>query len=317
MRQQWLSHVLFFVLLFNGLLYKHTIWFNAAMQEEFSRQSNSYQTFAELVSSATIDVTRVALLIATIEYPHLDTEQYLSELDLLAQRVLTTLGGNSTPENIDPLTRIDAINKVLFEDENFHGNVDDYYNPDNSFLNRVLDTHIGIPISLSLVYIEVSKRIGLQIEGVGLPFHFVVRCVLPTEILYIDPFERGLLLSEQDCRERIRLMSHDKITRLPRHMFEPIKPRQMLVRMLGNLKNIYLHKEDYKKSLVISEYLLLVIPDNAREIRDRGMIHLQLKHYAKAVRDLKMYLKLEPQASDKHEIQEHIQSVQQIIAMMN
>jgi regulator of sirC expression with transglutaminase-like and TPR domain len=287
------------------------------MQEDFSFQQNSYQAFAKLVSSVPIDVTRAALLIATLEYPSFDAEYYLSKLNLLAQQVLTTLGNTSSSENTDSLTKIDAINKVLFEDEHFHGNEEDYYNPDNSFLNKVLDTHVGIPISLSLVYMEVSKRVGLQVEGVGLPFHFVVRCVLPTEILYIDPFEHGLLLSEQDCRERIRLMSHGKIARLPRHMFEPIQPRQMLVRMLGNLKNIYLHREDYKKSLLVSEYLLLLIPDNAREIRDRGMMHLQLKHYAKALRDLKTYLKLEPQASDKHEMQEHIQSVQQIIAMMN
>lgn len=291
------------------------------MQEEFSKQSNSYQAFAELISGedATIDVTKVALLIATIEYPHFSAEQYLNKLDLLAQRVFIALGVSSTlmPENIAPLTIIDAINKVLFEDENFHGNEDDYYNPDNSFLNKVLDNHVGIPISLSLLYIAVGKRVGLQIEGVGLPFHFVVRCVLPTEILYIDPFERGLLLSEHDCRERIRHMSRGRMTRLPQHMFEPVKPKQMLIRMLGNLKNIYLHKEDYTKSLLVSEYLLLIIPDNAREIRDRGIIHLQLKHYARALHDFKMYLKLEPHASDKHEIQGHIKSVQQIIAMMN
>ncbi len=301
----------------NDLLYKRIIWFNAPMQEDFSFQLNSYQSFARIVNSAPIDVTKAALFIAMLEYPSFDADQYLSKLNLLAQQVLTTLGSNSSSENIDPLTKIDAINKVLFEDEHFHGNEEDYYNPDNSFLNRVLDTHVGIPISLSLVYIEVAKRVGLQVEGVGLPFHFVVRCVLPTEILYIDPFERGLLLSEQDCRERIRLMSHGKITRLPRHMFEPIQPRQMLVRMLGNLKNIYLHREDYKKTLAISEYLLLLIPDNAREIRDRGMIHLQLKHYAKALRDLKMYLKLEPQASDRQEIQNHVASIQQVMAMMN
>jgi len=293
------------------------------MTEEFSKQHRSYQAFEELVAEedASIDIAKAALLIATLEYPYLDAEHYLATLDALADRVRTILNVSPTDtqlsETIAPLTVIDAINKVLFEEEGFRGNEHDYYNPDNSFLNKVLEQRVGIPISLSLLYMEIGKRVGLLIEGIGLPFHFVVRYTLPTEILYIDPFEGGLLLSEQDCRERIRRFSHGKMARLPRHLFEPVRPKQMLVRMLGNLKNIYLHKEDYAKSLYISEYILLLIPDAAREIRDRGIIHLQLKHYAKALRDLKAYLKLEPQAYDRHEMQSHIKTIQQTIAMMN
>ncbi len=291
------------------------------MTEEFSNSDNRYRIFEELITGedATINIARAALLIATIEYSNFDIEHYLAKLDELARRVRIMLGliPMAMPENIAPLAIIDAINKVLFEEEQFHGNEGDYYNPDNSFFNKVLDTHIGIPISLSLLYIEIGKRVGLNVEGIGLPFHFVVRCVLPTEILYIDPFERGLLLNEQDCRERIRRMSHGRMAHLPHHLFEPVKPRQLLVRMLGNLKNIYLHKEDYTKALLVSEYLLLLIPDTAREVRDRGIIHLQLKHYARALHDLKTYLKLEPQASDRHEIQNHIKATQQIISMMN
>jgi len=293
------------------------------MGEEFSKQHYNYRAFEELVAGedTTIDVAKAALLIATIEYPHLDAERSLATLDALAHRVRVMLNmpqdETQLPETITPLTAIDAINKVLFEEEGFRGNESDYYNPDNSFLSKVLENRVGIPISLSLLYMEIGKRVGLLIEGIGLPFHFVVRCTLPTEILYIDPFEGGLLLSEQDCRERIRRFSHGKMTRLPRHFFEPVRPKQMLVRMLGNLKGIYLHKEDYTKALLVSDYILLLIPDAAREVRDRGIIHLQLKHYAKALHDLKAYLKLEPKAEDKHEIQEHIRTIQQTIAMMN
>jgi regulator of sirC expression with transglutaminase-like and TPR domain len=293
------------------------------MTEEFSKQQSNYRAFEELIAGedATIDVAKVALLIATIEYPSLDTEHALATLDAFAYRVRAILNVSQTdtelPETIAPLTVIDAMNKVLFEEEGFRGNESDYYNPDNSFLNKVLEQHVGIPISLSLLYMEVGKRVGLLIEGIGLPFHFVVRCTLPTEILYIDPFEGGLLLSEQDCRERIRRFSQGKMSRLPRHFFEPVKPKQMLVRMLGNLKSIYLHKEDYTKALLVSHYILLLIPDAAREIRDRGIIHLQLKHYAKALHDLKAYVKLEPQASDRQEMQNHIKTIQQTIAMMN
>ena len=293
------------------------------MTEEFSRQQDKYRAFKELVSGedTSIDIAKAALLIATVEYPHLDTQRFLATLDALAYRVRVILklpkAHVQLPETISPLSVIDAINKVLFEEEGFKGNESDYYNPDNSFLNKVLENHVGIPISLSLLYMEIGKRVGLLIEGVGLPFHFVVRCTLPTEILYIDPFEGGLLLSEQDCRERIRRISRGKMNRLPRHFFEPVKPKQLLVRILGNLKGIYLNKEDYTKTLLVSEYILLLIPDAAREIRDRGIIHLQLKHYAKALHDLKAYLKLEPQADDRHEMQGHIKTIQQTIAMMN
>ncbi len=293
------------------------------MTEEFSKQQYNYRAFGELIAGedAAIDVAKAALLIATIEYPSLNAEHSLAILDALAYRVRVILNLSETdiylPETIAPLTVIDAINKVLFEQEGFRGNESDYYNPDNSFLNKVLEQRVGIPISLSLLYMEIGKRVGLLIEGIGLPFHFVVRCTLPTEILYIDPFEGGLLLSEQDCRERIRRFSHGKMTRLARHLFEPVKPKQLLVRMLGNLKNIYLHQEDYTKALLVANYILLLIPDAVREVRDRGIIHLQLKHYAKALHDLKTYLKLEPQASDRHEMQNHIKTIQQTIAMMN
>ena len=292
------------------------------MTEEFSKHHYNYRAFEELIAEedATTDVARAALLIATIEHPALDIEHYIAKLDQLADRVRTLLSLSllsPLPENMAPLTILDAMNKILFEEDGFRGNERDYYNPDNSFLNKVLEKRVGIPISLSLLYMEVGKRVGLSLEGIGLPFHFVVRCVLPTEILYVDPFEGGLLLSEQDCRERIRRMSHGKMTRLPHHLFEPVTPRQFLVRMLGNLKNIYLHKEDYTKSLLVADHILLLMPDAARELRDRGTIHLQLKHYAQALYDLKAYLKLEPQASDRHEIQNHIKTIQQTIAMMN
>ncbi len=292
------------------------------MTDEFSKYHSAHHAFEELIAGAeeTLDTTRAALLIAAIEYPSLDINQYLAQLDTLAYRVRALLG--SSPQNmlqadIASITTIDAINKILFEEEDFRGNTSNYYNPDNSFLNKVLDEHVGIPISLSLLYMEIAKRVGLVIEGVGLPFHFVVRCTLPTEILYIDPFERGLLLSEQDCRERIRRLSHGKITRLPQHFFEPMKPKQLLVRILSNLKNTYLEQEDYKKALITTNYILLLIPDAARERRDRGTIHLQLKQYAHALHDLKAYLKLEPQSADRHEIQGHIKTIQQIISMLN
>ncbi len=295
------------------------------MTEEFPKettQQRTYRAFETLVAGedTAIDIAKAALLIATIEYPDLDATHYLAQLDALAHRVRGVLGLQTSNthilEEIAPLSVIDAMNRVLFEEEHFRGNESDYYNQANSFLNKVLEDHIGIPISLSLLYMEVGKRIGLHIDGIGLPFHFVVRYSLPTEILYIDPFERGLLLTEQDCRDRIRIMSGGK-TRLPRHIFEPVSNRQLLVRLLGNLKHIYLRNEDYNNALTICDYILLLIPDSARELRDRGTIHLQLKHYARALHDMKAYLELEPRAEDRYEIQNHIRLTQQIMAMMN
>lgn len=293
------------------------------MSENFSFQQHIYQAFETLIAGedAAIDLARAALLIAGVEYPDLDAAHYLAQLDALAERVRALLGlpGQHTSSSAlpgEPLAAIEAMNQVLIEQEGFHGNQDDYYNPNNSFLNKVLESHTGIPITLSLLYIEVGRRVGLQIDGIGLPFHFVTGCSLPNRVIYIDPYEGGELLSEQDCWMKIRRIAGGKV-RFHAHWFEPVSRRHLLVRMLHNLKHIYIDKERYEQALFVCELLVMLQPSAVLERRDRGIVHLQLKHYVRALRDLVAYTQQTPQAEDHAEIQGYINTLRRTIAMMN
>ena len=294
------------------------------MPEEYLPQQRARTAFVALIAGddADIDLARAALLIANEEYPELDIAHYIEQLDGLAERVRELLGlcpseklsqASSKPEMIDVLL---AINSVLFDQEHFSGAEKNYYNHRNSFLNDVLERHTGIPITLSLIYIEVGKRLGVQMDGIGLPLHFVVRCRLTDEVIYIDPYDGGRLLSEQECRALVYRLLRGKAIFNPRWL-EPVSKRQFLVRMLSNLKHIYVSKKDFVRALSICDRLLLLVPDAAVERRDRGIVHLQLKHHARALRDLKAYVELEPEADDAAEVRRQISAIRQIIAMMN
>jgi regulator of sirC expression with transglutaminase-like and TPR domain len=297
------------------------------MAERFpdeTTQQRTYRAFETLAAGndASIDLAQAALLIASIEYPDLDMTCYLNQLDALARRVrmLLELPEEELPAQPDPLPTLHAINHVLFTEEHFHGNQTDYMNPENSFFNCVLEQHTGIPITLSLLYIEVARRVGLQIDGIGLPYHFMVRCRVPEHLIYIDPFEEGIFLSEEECRERIRAMtghSTEGKSKLHAHWFTPVSARQFLYRMLNNLKQIYLHSDDYTRVLTISNLMVILMPRIASERKDRGLIHLELKHYARAMHDLMAYLELAPKAKDRYEILNQVKSIRQIMSMLN
>jgi regulator of sirC expression with transglutaminase-like and TPR domain len=299
----------------------------AEQSPEQSAQQRAYRAFEMLVTGddEAIDLARGALLIAMIEYPDLDEAAYLNELDALARRVRLVLALPppemlaALPEGIQPLKVLEAMNVVLFEQDHFHGNQRDYYSSANSFLNKVLEERTGIPITLSLLYIEVGRRVGLPLVGIGLPFHFVVGCRMPQGgMLYIDPFEQGRFMSEHDCRLLVRRMAGGRGRfRFQAAWFKPVSKKQFLQRMLTNLKHIYLRSESYKLALAVCDRLLLLAPTVPFEWRDRGIIHLQLKHYGRALRDLKTYLELAPQAEDREEMLRHIQVIRQAIAMLN
>ncbi len=296
------------------------------MSEEFmAARQRARQAFIALITGddASIDLARAALLIAAEEYPALDVDQYMDRLAELAERVRLHLANqeqqvSSVPVTMDDyLTVLNAMNTVLFEQERFRGNRIDYYNPQNSFLNRVLERRLGIPLTLSLVYMEVGKRLGLCIEGIGMPFHFMVRCV-PEEAaaLYIDPYEKGKFLSALDCRRRLSQIFKNEED-FDTNWLEPLSPKQFLVRMLTNLKQIYLHKADLQHALMASDRILLLNPTLAIEQRERGIVHFRLKHYARAIHDLSAYIEMAPQADDIEEVRKQIKVIRQLIAMMN
>ncbi len=291
-------------------------------------QQGTFNAFEALVSGKddAIDLAQAAFLIASIAHPYLNIASYMAQLDAFAQRVGDILGlakpdphvplALALPSDIDRRAVLEAINRVLFEQEHFSGNGEDYYNPANSFLNDVLERQVGIPITLSLLYIEVGQRIGLSLDGIGLPFHFVVGCRLPDCILYIDPFERGVIYNEQECRERVRRMLKGR-TKLHPQWFQPVSKRQFLARMLNNLKHIYMSREEYERALSICTLLVLLVPALPAERRDRGVVHLHLKHYMHALRDLTAYIDRAPDAEDRSEVQRQIKSLRQFISMMN
>jgi regulator of sirC expression with transglutaminase-like and TPR domain len=273
-------------------------------------------------NDASIDLARTALLIAAEEYPDLDIDKQFERLEELAVQVRLHLHKEEKQTVVPPTTMtqgrevLRALNTVLFVQEQFQGNRADYYNPQNSFLNEVLARRLGIPLTLSLVYMEVGKRLGLHMEGIGMPFHFMLRCSIQKYHIYIDPFEKGKLLREQDCRQRISQIFKDPRDFDP-HWLEPLSHKQVLVRMLTNLKHIYLHKGDYARALTVCDRILLINPNLAVEVRDRGVIHFQLKYFARALRDLNAYLEMAPQATDLQEIRQQIRIIKQLIAMMN
>ena len=287
-------------------------------------QQRAFRAFETLVAGEdmAIDLSLAALLIANLEYPELDIAHYMAQLDSLAERVRALLGltGAGTleklPVNMDVSAVIAAMNTVLFGQEHFHGNTQDYYNSSNSFLNEVLERHTGIPIALSLLYMEVGRRVGVWFDGIGLPFHFVVGCRFQQKRIYIDPFESGRVLSEQECRRRVRQVI-GKRDKIPTQWFEPVSRKYLLIRMLNNLKHIYLHSEDYARALRICDCILVLAPRSPQERRDRGVIYLQLKRYGRALSDLAAYLQLAPLAEDHDEIQRQVKMIRQILAMMN
>ncbi|MGB6168961.1 MAG: transglutaminase-like domain-containing protein, partial [Geitlerinemataceae cyanobacterium] len=239
-----------------------------------------------------IDLAVAALCLAQEEYPELEIEEYLNALDTMAEEVRERL-----PVESYPLKIIGAINRYLYEDLGFVGNTREYYDPRNSFLNDVLQRRTGIPISLALVYLEIAKRIEFPTIGIGMPGHFLLRPDFPESGIYIDAFVGGEVLFPEDCHQRLNQIYGRSVEWRPEFL-PPVSSRQFLARMLGNLKGIYLQRQDAPRTLAAIDRILLLFPDSPPELRDRGVLHFYAGHKAEAKRDLRRYLQLEPDAED-------------------
>lgn len=254
-----------------------------------------------------VNLALAALYIAQEEYPELDCVAYIHRLDQMAEDLRARL-----PEEAYPLKLIRAINEFLFEAQGFVGNSTDYYNPQNSFLNRVLDRRTGIPITLSLVYLELAKRIDFPMAGVGMPGHFLVRPTLAEMAIFVDVFHKGEVMFEEDCRDRIRKMYGTEARMLPQHL-EPIGTKPFLARLLTNLKVIYLQQQDIPRALGAIDRILVLIPNSLLERRDRGLIYYREGRLREAKEDLKYYLLNHPDAPDQFEIQQVISQINAIL----
>jgi regulator of sirC expression with transglutaminase-like and TPR domain len=209
----------------------------------------------------------------------------------------------------EPTEVVHRLNEYLFDEEGFAGNREDYYDPRNSYLNEVLDRKLGIPITLSVVYMELGKRLGLPVFGVGMPGHFLVKYAGEDTELYVDPFNAGMLMTEDDCAERLRDVFPDA----------PFQPeflaksahRQILTRMLYNLKSIYFGRQDWGRALRVLDRVLLMNPMSSDDLRDMGVVWAQLENYEKAVECLDAYLRLAPHTSDARAVREGLRRLRQ------
>ena len=197
-----------------------------------------------------INLAKAALYIAEIEYPDLDTDRYLRILDDMARAVIKLL-----PESRYPLKVVQTINQYLYTELGFHGNEADYYSPSNSFLNDVIDRRTGIPITLSLVYLEIAKRIQFPMVGIGMPGHFIIRPDLEDVDIFVDPFDRGEVLFAEDCRQKLINLYQQDLPTIPAEALQPINNCQFLLRMLNNLQSIYLNQPDFERALIIKEWI--------------------------------------------------------------
>ena len=245
-----------------------------------------------LVAEEPLDLARAALAVAREEYPELDEGKYLRVLDRMADGAQSGLPAGATVER-----RVGRINTYLFHELGFAGNHADYYDPRNSFLNDVLDRRLGIPLTLSIVYMEVGRRCGLQVEGVGFPGHFLCKVRLQGGELVVDPFHRGQLLGVDDLKKLLASAVGEKVKFDPR-LLQPAKAREILVRMLQNLRGLYQQRDDIPRALSAVDRLLLLAPEDARALRERAQLYEKLGGVAAAAADLEKVLQLEPGAPD-------------------
>jgi regulator of sirC expression with transglutaminase-like and TPR domain len=276
---------------------------------------------AELLAreESAIDLARACLLIAQDAYPGLDVDGYLGEIERLAARLRGRL-----PEAADAEARIVALNEFLFADLGYTGNADHYYDPRNSYLNEVLDRRTGIPLTLSVLYLEIGRRIGLPLEGVSFPGHFLVRLQLRGSLLVLDPFSGGEPQSEADLRARLRRVIPEGATgpvpleELPLEQFlEPAGKRQILARLLRNLKGIYREADKPERLLEVLNRMRVVAPEAHGELRERGLLYQRLECYRAALKDLADYAALEPDAPDAEEMRARVLDLSAICARLN
>jgi regulator of sirC expression with transglutaminase-like and TPR domain len=239
---------------------------------------------------AEIDLARAALLLAGIEHESIRIDDYLDALDGLAAR-------SGAVQVADSTRRLQRLREFLFEDERFRGNAQDYYDPRNSCLNDVLDRRLGIPITLSLVVIELGRRVGLAISGIGLPGHFIVGVDIGRATIMLDPFHEGRLVTRATCAELVAHAVGHPVSLRDEH-FAPVTKRQLLVRMLQNLKIAYWQRQDWAKALDVIDRLIIADRSSLANIRDRGTVRVRLGDLLRGLPDWERYLAESPHAPD-------------------
>lgn len=258
-----------------------------------------------------INLAQAALLIATDEYPTLDIAAYLRKLDEMGEeaRERVELGRS-------PAEKIELLNQYFFEDLHFTGNEEFYYEPHNSYLNNVIDRHTGLPITLSVVYLEVGRRAGLPLFGVGLPGHFIVKLQDGDDEIFIDPFHGGEILDEYGMLHLVQETYHARV-QLHREWVAAVGAKYVLTRILNNLRSIFVQKENHERALLVIEKLLVLQPYSEENLRDAGLLAYRLGHYRRAAEYLEEYLLRHPDTLEALHIRTYLRTVWVEITRMN
>ncbi|HZM47542.1 MAG TPA: tetratricopeptide repeat protein [Burkholderiales bacterium] len=262
-----------------------------------------------------IDLAEAALAIAAEEYRGLDIPHYLARIDEMAATL-----GQRLRRDITTTDTIIALNHYLFDELGFSGNAADYYDPRNSYLNEVLDRRLGIPITLSIVYVEVGRRVGLALRGVSFPGHFLVKCAVRNGTIVLDPYVRGASLGMDDLRQRIRAVQGEAVQASDdelRRMLAAAGKKDILARVLRNLKGIYRQKQQLERALSASMRIIALDPRAAEEYRDRGAIYLELECFRAALTDYEHYLQLRPTADDAEAVSGKVAELRRLAARLN
>ncbi len=258
-----------------------------------------------------LDLARAALLVAAGCGGNVDVDDELSRI---------RRWGDELASRIDPgwnnLQRLARLRAFLFEELGFRGDRQDYFSPSNSLLHEVVQRRRGIPLTLGILMLELGWRVGMPLEGVGFPGHFLVRLAGEPRDLLLDPFSRGMVVREEDCHRMLRDSTRGRVTYEP-GMIVSVRRRDMLVRLLNNLKNAYLRAGRDALALGVVDHLLAVSPGDAEETRDRGLLLFRLQRYAQALACLTAYLEAVPVASDREVIEKHCAALRQLVASLN
>jgi regulator of sirC expression with transglutaminase-like and TPR domain len=255
------------------------------------------------------DLAELALTLARDEYPDLDVEATLSELDAMAREARGYVCG-------DLGNRVAGLARYLFHEMGFRGNTQEYYDPCNSYLNQVLERRTGIPISLSAVTMAVGQRAGLKVVGVGLPGHFIVKAVQGGQEILFDPFHGGRRLSASDCEHLVRQATGEAFRASPARL-RALPLGLIVLRMLSNLKAVYLRNDDNHRAIRVLQRLRQLDPYNPVQQRDLGVCHFQVKQYGKAIDSLLEYLAAAADAEDASIVRELLTRARTRIAEWN
>lgn len=278
---------------------------------------NTIQQFREFAARPEDDLPVIegALLVARHEYPHLRTSDYVQLLSHMKAEAKKMLGGVPLGDSaVNDLEMLRKLNELFHSRWGYRGNTEDYYDPKNSFLNDVLDRRVGIPITLSMIYIEVARAVGLRLRGIGMPGHFLVGFENRDD-LFVDVFDGGALLTREDCAGKARSVNPG--IDFPPECLVAVGSRDILARMLNNLMGIYLGTSQFRKAFDAVEMIISLKGNEAPWIRQRGLIHVRLRNFGSAVADLERYLAIDPGAEDRRPVEEQLAVLRQLRAMVN